>query len=109
MVTRAALLLLLVVGCTQPQRKATLAVASTALLLVDWSQTREIVAICQEQNPIIGWCGERVPVDAYFPVVILANLVIGYFAHESYMAGITGAQTATVVGNHVYLEQFVRQ
>lgn len=92
-------------GCTPRQRKATLGIASTALLVADWQQTNVLVAHCNEQNPIIGTCGDTVRPGVYFPIVIVANLAAGYYLHESYLAGITGAQLVTVSQNYVYLTE----
>jgi hypothetical protein len=77
----------------------TLAVSSTALLVADWHQTQDIVANCQELNPVIGQCGERVPVNVYFPVVILGNLALGAILGKWWWATIMGAEAATVWSN----------
>lgn len=41
--------------------------------MTDWAQTRGIVRVCGEQNPIIGECGGGVPVPVYFPVTMLVH------------------------------------
>ncbi len=98
-----ALALLTIIACTPVQRKDTLAVSSTALLAVDWHQTRtNIVPECREQNPIIGPCGENVSPDLYFPISIVANLALGYALGDwgdVWFGAITGAQGATVWSN----------
>lgn len=90
-------------GCTTRQRKITLGVASSVLIVADWKQTDVLVAHCNEQNPIIGTCGEVVRPGIYFPIALVVNIAAGYYLHESYLAGITGAQAVTVSQNHVYL------
>lgn len=50
----------------------------------DWHQTRGIVTTCSEQNPIIGACGERVPVDAYFPIALLIHVGIAALLPPGY-------------------------
>ena len=73
---RAALIALLLSGCCpfrQWSRTDTVLEATFgAELAVDAAQTGHIVAECQEYNPIVGPCGERVP----FPVYQLAVAVL---------------------------------
>ncbi len=99
-----ALLLAAIVACTPAQRTTSLALASTTLLAVDWSQTRGgITSACRELNPIIGPCGDRVPVDMYFPVVIVAHLALGLAMREPWrdvwFGTVAGAQAATTWAN----------
>lgn len=44
-------------------------------LTVDAIQTRTIVADCQEYNPIVGPCNNRMPYQAYVPVLGLLHVV----------------------------------
>lgn len=75
MVRLIAIAVLVIGGCC-PARysKTDLALEGTfaAELAVDGAQTRAIVDDCQEYNPVIGPCGQRVPYPAY----ILGALVI---------------------------------
>lgn len=91
-------------ACTPGQRTTTLAIASTSLLFVDWRQTRGIAASCNEENPVIGWCGERVPPDVYFAFVIVAHLALGLAMHngwdDAWFATIAGAEGATTWSNY---------
>lgn len=41
--------------------------AFTTALVADALQTQVITARCTEANPVIGRCGELVPLDVYFP------------------------------------------
>lgn len=94
-------------GCslTPAQRTGTLATLATVSLGIDWLQTRDIVRECQELNPIIGECGQRVDPDVYFPIAIVSLLVTAYAiggdAGDLMLMGVAGAQTATVWGNAV--------
>lgn len=94
-----ALALVLLVACTPAQRTVALASASTALLAVDWHQTRGIVKECAETNPVIGQCGERVSPDTYFPVVALVHLAVGATLprhwRELWFSTIAGVQGST--------------
>lgn len=91
-------------GCTHTQRAAALSVASTALLVADWQQTTDVHMTCTEENPIIGKCGERVPVNVYFPVVIGAHLAVGMLLpkrwREIWFATVAGAEGSTVWSNY---------
>ncbi len=91
-------------GCFSPsQRTDVLAFTSTALIAADWAQTRGIAANCRESNPFIGECGQRVPVDLWFPLGMAANLLVGYALGEVWgqvwFGAVTGAQASTVVHN----------
>lgn len=98
-----ALVLVLLVACTPAQRTVALAAVSTALLAVDWHQTRGIVQRCDETNPVIGQCGERVAPDTYFPIATLVHLTIGAALprgwRELWFATIAGVQGSTTWGN----------
>ncbi len=98
-----ALALALLVACTPAQRTATLAVTSSALIVADWHQTQGIVAECQELNPLVGRCGERIAPNAYFPLVLAASITIGLLLGdwgETWFGAVTGAQGATVWSNY---------
>lgn len=91
-------------GCTHAQRTTALSLASTSLLVVDWQQTTDVPMTCTELNPIIGKCGERVPVDTYFPVAIGAHLAVGLLLprrwREIWFATVAGAEASTVWSNY---------
>ena len=102
---RVIALLLSLSACTPTQRTTTLALASSSLILIDWHQTRsEIVPSCNELNPVIGPCGERMHPDTYFPIVALAHIAIGAALPQAWrdvwFGAITGAQLATVWSNY---------
>lgn len=102
---KAALVALALAGCslTPAQRTGTLAGLATVSLSIDWLQTRDIVKRCNELNPVIGECGQRVSPDIYFPVVILGTLAAGYLIGGAWgdatFAAMAGAETATVWAN----------
>jgi hypothetical protein len=66
-------ILLAAVSCGGWSRKDTALEAGVALTFaLDWHQTAGaggVTGSCQESNPILGACGERMPVNLYFPVV----------------------------------------
>lgn len=73
--TRAAAIALLLAGCCPQQWSRTdtaLEATFGAELVVDAAQTASIVNNCQEYNPVVGPCGERVP----FPIYELAVMVL---------------------------------
>lgn len=101
-----ALAFVALAGCLSPsQRTTALALASTATLAADWAQTRGITARCTELNPVLGRCGERFPVDLYFPLVILGHLFLAAQLpppwQEAFLAGMAGVEGATVWRNAV--------
>jgi hypothetical protein len=76
----AALSLLLAValaGCGGWTRKDTLAELGFATMTtVDWVQTNSIVTVCEEENSIIGACGENMSPDVYFPMALALHAAI---------------------------------
>lgn len=91
-------------GCLSPaQRTTALAIAATGVTIVDWHQTRDITRNCTELNPVIGPCGERVPVDVYFPVVLSGALMLaaalGGTWGDAVLAGLAGAELSTIWSN----------
>lgn len=66
----------LVTGCcTVRQHKLEFATETTVLafMAIDGLETSAIAAHCAETNPIIGPCGQRVPVTFYFPFIMAAH------------------------------------
>lgn len=97
-----ALVLALLSACAPGPRTAALATTATTLVVMDWAQTRRITAACQEQNPIIGKCGENVPLALYFPVALAATLTgLGLRDgwRDAWFGVIVGAEASTVVSN----------
>lgn len=93
-----------VTGCLSPAQRTTgLAMAAVTTLAIDWHQTRAITRNCNELNPIIGPCGERVSVDLYFPLVIAGTLVLAAALDRPWgdmvLAGVAGAEGATIWSN----------
>jgi phage tail protein X len=90
-------------GCLSPaNRTATLAVAATGALVADWVQTRGIVEHCSEANPVLGACGQRFPVDLYFPLVIMGTVVLASQVPQwgdAVYGAVFGIEAATVWQN----------
>jgi hypothetical protein len=90
-------------GCGWTRTQVALGATSTALLSVDWWQTKSIVNRCLELNPVIGPCGERVHEDVYMMTVIAGNLVVAHLLgrdwREVWLGAMTGAEAATVWSN----------
>lgn len=89
-------------GCMPSQRSAAFATVATVTLAVDWAQTRGYVATCREGNPLLGRCGEGIPVDVYFPLVIVGMLALGPALGDwesDLYATMAGIEAATVVRN----------
>lgn len=77
-------------------------VAATTLLVLDWKQTYAITGRCTESNPVLGECGQRFPVTAYFPMVIMTTLFAAEMTkewREVLLGGMIGVQGATVWDN----------
>jgi hypothetical protein len=85
-------------ACTPTQRKTALAVTSTTLIAADWHQSRGYVERGLEDNPLLEG---GFPADVYFPVVIAANLVLGYIVGEASLGIVTGIEAHTVFRNVV--------
>lgn len=77
---RAFLVLcVLLTGCAHitpphkwPKRDIALATVFVASSVIDWRQTakdRGIFTFCDEMNPMLGKCGDRMPIQLYFPMV----------------------------------------
>lgn len=50
-------------------------VYGTATVL-DWGQTQRITAACSEANPLIGQCGRGIGPGIYFPVMLVAHVLV---------------------------------
>lgn len=80
-----------------------LAVAYATETTVDAVQTRSIVNDCAEVNPLIGRCGDRIPVPVYFPLLDIA--VIGAAAlmphgwRTAFLAFMSGQEADVVYVN----------
>lgn len=99
-----ALILVALVACTPLQRTATLASASSTLILADWMQTRVFVRECAELNPIIGECGEHISPDIYFPAALALHVAVGLLLpiqwRDVWFGAVAGAQASTVWANY---------
>ena len=76
---------------------------------LDWHQTRTIASLCNEQNPVIGACGQNISPDAYFPITIVVHAAIAAALpagawRTTWQAVPLGAEVSQTWGN--YREQY---
>lgn len=71
---------------------------------IDWQQTVWITDECREINPVIGRCGENIPVHVYFPVVIVASTAIAVVLpkrwRNMFQAFVLGMEATTTYSNY---------
>lgn len=77
---------------------------SLTLLATDWGQTvQDVTTSCNEGNPIIGECGQRVSPNVYFPVVMVTSMVISRllppYYRDVFQGALIGAEMTTVQSN----------
>lgn len=73
------LALMLTSGCTRyPKADALFEGGVVASMAADMATTYTATRWCTEANPIIGHCGDRMPVAVYFPLVAAVHLGISY-------------------------------
>lgn len=64
-------------GCGGWSKRDTIAeLGFAAVTAEDWRETRTITSFCNETNPVLGPCGENMPVDLYFPVAIALHAAV---------------------------------
>jgi hypothetical protein len=99
-----AALLALSVGCgswtrADVARQVTFGVTMAA----DAVQTIEITADCDEINPVIGQCGENVPVIPYFIGTMMIHTMLAHLLRGSKRSAFQwvsiGVEAGTVVNN----------
>jgi hypothetical protein len=78
-------LIVALAACTswRPQHVA-LESAFVVATAIDWHQTETYTAHCTESNPVLGSCGQHIPVDLYFPLVIAAHLTFAALIDGDY-------------------------
>lgn len=77
-------------GWTRVDTAAQVAVAAT--LAADGYQTMSYIGPnCMERNPIIGECGDRVPIPIYMPAVFALELAAAYALPPSWRRWFVGA------------------
>lgn len=103
-----ALILVILVGCSNVHVNRAALVASTASLAWDWSQTRGMAERgwdggATERNPIMGSSPGVGFVDQYFLSVIVVNTLVWLAMPQRYRAVlpavVTGVQARTIMGN----------
>lgn len=76
-------------------------------MAADMYQTSIGTARCWEDNPIIGNCGQNVPVGIYFPITTAATLFASYYMNEwrsPFLGVITGVEVKTIYYNYQELK-----
>lgn len=80
-----------------------------AEITVDGLQTRKIVADCQEYNPVIGPCGDRVPLGVYIPLTGILHAAISYVlppkARLIWQSATSGAEANVIYYNTLVPDQ----
>jgi len=61
-----------------------------AALAIDWAQSQSITMHCAEENPVIGPCGDRVPLGVYIPAVLVAELAAAVVLPPRYRRMVEG-------------------
>lgn len=77
----------LVAGCcTLKQHKLEFATEAAVIVLmaIDGLETSAIAAQCKETNPILGSCGQRVPVTFYFPFIMAGHAAGTFVMPQEY-------------------------
>lgn len=83
------------VGCQRLSRRDLIIQGAVAVTLAaDMVSTMHVTDMCREANPVIGRCGERVPVAVFFPLVLVAHTVLTATIPEGTWR--TGFQSMTV-------------
>lgn len=89
-------------ACHQWSPMNTVAESAFAVeIAIDASQTRFITKDCNEINPIVGKCGQRVPFYVYLPLAFLTHWAIAAALPPSWRPWFQ-AVTAGVEGTVVY-------
>ena len=108
---RALLLAMtLLVGCAGPNRwtRSDVIMESTfvAATVVDGLQSVAITDGCREQNPILGRCGDRVPLGVYIPVTVLLHIGLTWLIpHGTWRTAFLGLSDGLELDT-VYANQF---
>ncbi|HEU4614182.1 MAG TPA: hypothetical protein VFS15_18940 [Kofleriaceae bacterium] len=102
---RGLVLCLVLAGCARWATEDTvLQAAVVTTTAIDWQQTVWITNECREINPVIGQCGENIPVHAYFPVVIVVSTAIAVVLPKRwrnvFQAFVLGMEAATTYSNY---------
>ena len=103
---RAAIIALALTGCyasswskVDTARELTYTAESTA----DYMQSRAIVRLCDEQNSIVGLCGENMGLAPYMVTTMLVHAAVSVLLPPKYRAAwqyITiGVEGSTIVSN----------
>lgn len=90
------------VGCAHWTAKDTALEAGFAFAtMIDWQQTDTITYDCGELNPIMGLCGQRVPVGVYFPAMLGLHALVSALLPRDWRT-VFQAATAGMEGTTAY-------
>jgi hypothetical protein len=75
-----------------------------AATAIDWCQSGRFPRTCREDNPVIGRCGERVPLDVYIPISAAAHVALTYLLprgtwRTAWLGLTVGMEVDVVYGN----------
>jgi hypothetical protein len=100
---------ILAVGCAKWSRQdVAMQAAFFAVGTLDWYQSQQFATNCAELNPIMGPCGDRVPVGIYFPVTFAVHGAIAAALPErwrtAFQAFTIGMESSMIVMNEQTLD-----
>lgn len=100
-------------GCAGAHRWTKTDVALEATFLaataLDGLQSQKFVESCHEENPIIGDCGDHVPLAVYIPVSMVLHAAVTYAiphgtSRTAFLGLTTGAELDTLYANQFTLK-----
>jgi hypothetical protein len=112
MAAAAVMLVVMLGACATPGphawRRSDVALEAVFLgaLAADWSQSGKYVDGCREANPVIGSCGERMPLAGYILITAALHLVVTHVLptgtwRTAWLGLTAGVELDTVLANHV--------
>lgn len=74
-----------------------------ATIAIDWHQTMTITGECNEENPVIGSCGDGLPPAIYFPMTLALHAIVARALPQPwrllFQAFTLGLEVSTIWGN----------
>jgi hypothetical protein len=107
--TRAILLFLF--ACSGPRKWTKLDVGlevgfSGAVIVDAWQSSHSAIHECTESNPILGPCGDRVPLSVYVPAIMILHAAISHAIPTGryrtlFQAMTLGLEIGIIYGNYI--------